>query len=110
MARRKPKQKPNRQGGLWTPLISKMKRIWLARKQKLGIRKPAALRGVAKPIGDTTHTQRSDVSADVPIPAAPFFGSRVVDDIALDDVFSFVNETALIQRTVAIQAGTDVAG
>ena len=31
------------------------------------------------------------------IPTAPFFGSRVVEDIPLDDVFAFVNETALFK-------------
>ncbi len=64
---------------------------------KLGIRKPIKPRGAAKIAGDTTHTSRSDVSSDVPIPAAPFCGSRVVEDIDLDDVFSFVNETALFK-------------
>src|ERR1041385_987004 len=34
---------------------------------------------------------------DVPIPHAPFFGSRVVENISLADVFSFVNETALFK-------------
>ena len=33
----------------------------------------------------------------MPIPTAPFFGSRVVDDIQLDDVFAFINETALFK-------------
>jgi len=60
---------------------------------KLGIRKPR----ITRVTGDTTHTKRSNVSLDVPIPAAPFYGSRVVDDIALDDVFAFVNETALFK-------------
>jgi 5-methyltetrahydrofolate--homocysteine methyltransferase len=64
---------------------------------KLGIRKPARPRGVTKPAGDTTHTRRSDVRADAPIPHAPFYGSRVVDDLPLDEVFAFVNETALFK-------------
>src|SRR5258708_33005874 len=64
---------------------------------KLGIRKPAKPRGTAKIAGDTTHTTRSEVRSDVPIPQAPFYGSRVVEDIALDDVFSFENETALFK-------------
>jgi 5-methyltetrahydrofolate--homocysteine methyltransferase len=63
---------------------------------KLGIRKPARPRGAA-PSGNTTHTTRSLVSADVPIPAPPFYGSRVVEDISLDDVFAFVNENALFK-------------
>jgi 5-methyltetrahydrofolate--homocysteine methyltransferase len=47
--------------------------------------------------GNTTHTTKSDVSIDVEIPNAPFFGSKVVDDVDLDEVFSFVNETALFK-------------
>ena len=64
---------------------------------KLGIRKPAKPLGTKKIAGDTTHTSRSAVRADVPIPAAPFYGSRVVADVSLDDVFAFVNETALFK-------------
>jgi 5-methyltetrahydrofolate--homocysteine methyltransferase len=63
---------------------------------KLGISKRAKPRE-AKTAGDTTHTTRSEVSQNVSIPKAPFYGSRVVDDISLDDVFSFVNETALFK-------------
>jgi 5-methyltetrahydrofolate--homocysteine methyltransferase len=63
---------------------------------KLGISKRAKPRGAASS-GDTTHTTRSAVSTDVAIPEAPFYGSRVVEDIDLDDVFSFVNETALFK-------------
>jgi len=64
---------------------------------KLGIRKPARPRGTIKLAGDTTHTTRSDVSPAVSIPQPPFFGSKVVDDISLDEVFPFVNETALFK-------------
>jgi 5-methyltetrahydrofolate--homocysteine methyltransferase len=64
---------------------------------KLGIRKPLKPRGATKVAGDTSHTSRSDVSTEVSIPAASFYGSRVVEDIELDDVFSFVNETALFK-------------
>jgi 5-methyltetrahydrofolate--homocysteine methyltransferase len=64
---------------------------------KLGISKRAKPRGATKIAGDTTHTTSSEVSQDVAIPKAPFYGSRVADDISLDDVFSFVNETALFK-------------
>jgi 5-methyltetrahydrofolate--homocysteine methyltransferase len=64
---------------------------------KLGIRKAARPRGAVRTIGDTTHTNRSNISPVVPIPQPPFYGSRVVEDIALDDVFSFVNENALFK-------------
>jgi 5-methyltetrahydrofolate--homocysteine methyltransferase len=63
---------------------------------KLGIRKPARPRGAISVEG-TSHTTRSNVSSAVPIPQAPFYGSRVVHDIPLEDVFSFVNETALFK-------------
>ena len=47
--------------------------------------------------GDTTHTTRSDISADVTIPTAPFFGSKVVEIKDLTKVFDFINETALFK-------------
>src|SRR5205814_1064026 len=62
---------------------------------KLGIRKSAKPRGVIKIAGDTTHTNRSDVGTSVVIPQPPFLGSRVAHDIPLQDVFAYVNETAL---------------
>jgi 5-methyltetrahydrofolate--homocysteine methyltransferase len=40
---------------------------------------------------------RSEVRTEVPIPSAPFFGTRVVSDIPLADVFAFVNEVALFR-------------
>ncbi len=46
---------------------------------------------------DTTHTTRSDISTDVAIPTAPFYGDKMVDDAGLDEVFSFINETALFK-------------
>jgi 5-methyltetrahydrofolate--homocysteine methyltransferase len=47
--------------------------------------------------GDTTHTTKSEVPASVEIPNAPFYGSKVIDDIDLDEVFAFINETALFK-------------
>src|SRR5947209_15909829 len=61
---------------------------------KLGVRRPARARAVA---GDTSDTTRSDVNPHAPIPRAPFYGSRVVADVPLEDVFAFVNETALFK-------------
>jgi 5-methyltetrahydrofolate--homocysteine methyltransferase len=63
---------------------------------KLGISKRVRPRGAIS-TGDTTHTTRSTIRTDVVIPQSPFYGSRVVDDIDLDDVFAFVNETALFK-------------
>ena len=69
----------------------------IGEEAKLGIRRPARPRGALTHSEQTKHTTRSSVRADVPIPAAPFYGSRVVEDIDLDDVFAFVNETALFK-------------
>ena len=67
----------------------------IGQEAKLGIRQTA--RRTSKTSGDTTHTTRSNVRTGVPIPQAPFYGSRVVEVVSLDDVFSFVNENALFK-------------
>jgi len=40
---------------------------------------------------------RSSVSTNIDIPKAPFYGSKVVDDISLDDVNPYINEIALFR-------------
>jgi len=47
--------------------------------------------------GDTTHSTRSNVSTDVEIPKAPFYGPKVVEIKDLTKVFDFINETALFK-------------
>jgi 5-methyltetrahydrofolate--homocysteine methyltransferase len=64
---------------------------------KLGIRKSVKPRGGQLVSTDTTDTTRSNVRTDAAIPGVPFYGSRVVEDVALADVFAFVNETALFK-------------
>ena len=64
---------------------------------KLGIRKSAKPRGAVARSQQTTHITRSNVRSDVPIPTPPFYGSRIVEDIDLDEVFGYVNETALFK-------------
>jgi 5-methyltetrahydrofolate--homocysteine methyltransferase len=65
------------------------------------VRKPAVCGAAAAPAvissPGAVSAGRSDVRADVPTPPAPFFGSRVVEDIPLPDVFAFVNEVALFR-------------
>src|SRR5256885_11081623 len=39
----------------------------------------------------TAGGQRSDVTADNPVPAAPFFGTRTLIDIPLDEVFDLLD-------------------
>jgi len=60
-------------------------------------RRPAGRRPVSAPTPGTVPAERSDVRTDVPIPAVPFFGARVVRDIPLAEVFAFVNEVALFR-------------
>ncbi|MBX3316614.1 MAG: methionine synthase [Phycisphaeraceae bacterium] len=53
-----------------------------------------------------THTiTRSDVRTDVPIPRPPFFGSRVVTGIDLDDVYPFLNPIALLRGQWQVKKG-----
>jgi 5-methyltetrahydrofolate--homocysteine methyltransferase len=51
---------------------------------------------VKKIVNDgVVDTRRSDVQSDNPIPTAPFYGSRVVKGIALNDYASMIDERAL---------------
>jgi 5-methyltetrahydrofolate--homocysteine methyltransferase len=60
-------------------------------------RRPAVCRPAPAPASAVVPGGRSDVRTDVLIPSAPFFGTRVVDDVSLSDVFAFVNEVALFR-------------
>ena len=57
----------------------------------------AAARVSSRIAGDTTHTAKSDIEPAETIPAAPFYGSKVVEITDLNKVFEFVNETALFK-------------
>ena len=72
-------------------------KIAMARKadDALGAGAPADVAGLV----------RSRVSTDVPIPVPPFIGTRVVQDVPLADVFSFVNEIALIRGQWQVRRG-----
>lgn len=48
---------------------------------------------------------RSKVSKDVPIPAPPFWGTRVVESIPLEEVFPYINEAALIKGQWQVRKG-----
>ncbi len=47
--------------------------------------------------GGTAVLTRSEVATDVAIPSVPFYGSRVVEDIGLDQIFPYVNKVALFR-------------
>jgi len=46
---------------------------------------------------EKSHIFKSNVLTDVPIPTPPFFGSKIIDNIPLENIFEFVNETALFR-------------
>jgi 5-methyltetrahydrofolate--homocysteine methyltransferase len=43
-------------------------------------------------------TTRSDVATDAPVFVPPFFGPRVAKGIAIDDIATYINETALFRN------------
>ncbi len=47
----------------------------------------------------------SDVRRDVPVPTAPFYGSRVVENIRIEKVFEYINEVALFRGQWQIRRG-----
>ncbi len=55
--------------------------------------------------GPSGPGKRSHVRTDVPIPTPPFWGTRVVSDVSLDDVFRYVNEVALIRGQWQVRKG-----
>ncbi len=54
---------------------------------------------------DRQVPERSAVRRDVPIPEPPFWGSKVVEDISLDDVYAYINEVALIRGQWRVTKG-----
>ncbi|MEX0602639.1 MAG: vitamin B12 dependent-methionine synthase activation domain-containing protein, partial [Bacteroidota bacterium] len=58
--------------------------------------------GVAAP----ALVRRSAVRTDVPVPTPPFWGSRVVTEIPLDDVYRYINEVALIRGQWRVVRGS----
>ena len=61
--------------------------------REVGERRVAATPPVAGP--DAQGGARSDVRRDVPVPVPPFWGTRVVRGIALDEIARYLNRTAL---------------
>jgi 5-methyltetrahydrofolate--homocysteine methyltransferase len=66
---------------------------------------PKANMGVSKSEHSVVPPVRSDVSRDVEIPEPPFWGTRVVDDIPLAEVFEYVNERTLIRGQWQVRQG-----
>lgn len=48
---------------------------------------------------------KSKVSTDVSIPKAPFWGTKVVENISLDEIYEYINEAALIKGQWQVRKG-----
>jgi 5-methyltetrahydrofolate--homocysteine methyltransferase len=53
----------------------------------------------------TAEGGRSDVADDVPVPVAPFMGDRLVESIPLDELYPYINLTALFRGQWGIRRG-----
>src|SRR5581483_682870 len=53
----------------------------------------------------TREVAESTISRNVEIPTPPFWGTRVADDIPLDDVFKYINEVALFKGQWQVRQG-----
>ncbi|MFG0326097.1 MAG: vitamin B12 dependent-methionine synthase activation domain-containing protein, partial [Phycisphaerales bacterium JB037] len=47
--------------------------------------------------GGVAVLEKSDVATDIAIPEAPFFGTRIVDNLRLDEIYPFINTKALFR-------------
>ncbi|MGH8930462.1 MAG: methionine synthase [Egibacteraceae bacterium] len=63
--------------------------------RKLGQRRVGTVGNAVE--ADVTEVVRSDVGQDLPVPVPPFWGTRVVRGIPLDDVAALLNRTALFR-------------
>jgi len=69
------------------------------------IEKLARANDDTQPAGAVGLAVRSDVSTSVPVPTPPFWGSRVVGGIDLDDVYPFINPVALFRGQWQVKKG-----
>jgi 5-methyltetrahydrofolate--homocysteine methyltransferase len=74
------------------PLVDAERERRLAERRERRERHRAVVREELPDLDDDTI--RSDVAADVPVPAAPFLGTRVVKGIPLSDYVSLLDERA----------------
>jgi 5-methyltetrahydrofolate--homocysteine methyltransferase len=58
---------------------------------------------------ESETSKRSKVSTDVKIPAAPFLGTKVIENLSLDEIFNYINETALIRGQWRVVRGKSSA-
>ena len=73
--------------------------------QQTRVEKLARANGAESGGGAPPSGARSDIATDNPIPKAPFFGTRVVKGIDLDEVYSYINPIALFRGQWQIKKG-----
>jgi 5-methyltetrahydrofolate--homocysteine methyltransferase len=56
--------------------------------------------------GGTATAVRSSVATDVNVPEAPFWGSRIVEGLSLDEIYPFINTTALFRGQWQFKKGS----
>lgn len=54
---------------------------------------------------DSENTTRSDVSRTVDVPKPPFWGSKIVDDVPLSEVFEYINQMVLFKGQWRVRQG-----
>lgn len=77
-----------------------------AESGKNGDHKAAGSKSAADQHAGAQSTQRSDVARDTDIPKPPFFGSKIVDDVPLDEVFKYLNHTVLFKGQWRVRQGS----
>jgi len=70
--------------------------------QEAGVNRVASRLGVQSTV---RNHERSEVARGLPIPQPPFWGSKVVTDIPIADVFPYINETVLIKGQWRVRRG-----
>ncbi|MDD8019089.1 MAG: methionine synthase, partial [Bacteroidota bacterium] len=66
----------------------------------------SALKEESSRNGEKEPIKRSKISSNGAIPVPPFWGSKVVDDVSLDEIFLYINEAALIKGQWQVRKGT----
>ncbi|MEQ8843371.1 MAG: vitamin B12 dependent-methionine synthase activation domain-containing protein [Phycisphaerales bacterium] len=54
----------------------------------------------------TAERVKSEVATDIDVPEAPFWGSRVVEGLSLDEIYPFINTTALFRGQWQFKKGS----
>jgi 5-methyltetrahydrofolate--homocysteine methyltransferase len=58
-----------------------------------------------QPGPSTSEFAVSDIARDVPVPTPPFFGTRVIQEIPVDQLFPYIDEVALFRGQWQFKAG-----